>query len=90
MKTRQVPVRVFDRNETRNDRVSLSFDFFVLNSKKYCSLRDLKLMKNWAQILFKKSLRCARIAGKLEKNKWLEELPGEQNISRGAIMSPSR
>jgi hypothetical protein len=33
---------------------------------------------------------CARIVGKLEKNKWSEELPGEQNISRGAIMSPSR
>ena len=33
MKTRQVPVRVFDRNETRNDRVSLSFNFFVLYSK---------------------------------------------------------
>merc|ERR1719192_2768827 len=26
----------------------------------------------------------------LEKNKWLEEPPGELNISRGAIMSPSR
>ena len=46
VKTRQVPVRVFDRNETRNDRVSLSFNFFVLYSKKYCSLRDLKFMTN--------------------------------------------